>query len=47
LAGTIRPGLTKESETKAFDTAVAQLKDRIAQRARFLEEELKKGPATK
>ena len=47
LAGTIRPGLTKESETKAFDTAVAQLKDRISQRARFLEEELKKGPATR
>lgn len=41
LAGRIRPALA-EKDVKAFDGAVAKLKQTIAQRASFLEAELKK-----
>jgi spore coat protein H len=42
-AARIRPGLT-EKETKAFDEAVARLREGFAQRAKFLEAELNKPP---
>jgi spore coat protein CotH len=43
LAGKIRPAAARTPEEgKVFETAVAQLRDTIAQRARFIEEELKK-----
>jgi len=43
LAGKIRPVAARNAEEgKVFETAVAQLRDTIAQRARFIEEELKK-----
>jgi hypothetical protein len=43
LAGRIRPAAAPGgNEAKAFDAALAQLRDTIAQRARFIEEELKK-----
>jgi spore coat protein H len=43
-AGKIRPAIAKESsaDVKAFDSAVALLKSRIAERTKFLDEELKK-----
>lgn len=42
LAGKIRPALTRDpKEAKAFDAAVTQLRETIAQRARVLEAELK------
>jgi spore coat protein H len=43
LAGRIRPALAGDAnELRAFEAAVARLRDTITQRARFLEEELKK-----
>ncbi|MCX6904215.1 MAG: CotH kinase family protein [Verrucomicrobia bacterium] len=43
LAGKIRPALASDpNEAKTFDLAVARLRETIAQRAKFLEEELKK-----
>ncbi len=43
LAGKIRPAIARDAnEAKAFDSAVAQLRENISQRARFLAEELKK-----
>ncbi len=43
LAGKIRPAVARDpNEAKAFDSAVAQLRQTIAQRAKFIEEELKK-----
>ncbi|MDB6032283.1 MAG: cotH 3 [Verrucomicrobiales bacterium] len=43
-AGKIRPAIAKDSsgDLKTFDSAVALLKTRMAERAKFLEEELKK-----
>jgi len=38
----IKPELGRDSASSGFDAAVAQLKDRIAQRAKFVESELKK-----
>ena len=43
LAGKIRPALAVDpARAKAFDTALATLRDRIAQRMYFIEQELKK-----
>ena len=43
LAAKIRPAVARDAnETKAFDAAVAQLRENIAQRVKFLGEELKK-----
>ena len=43
LAAKIKPAAARDAvETKAFDSAVAQLRDGITQRAKFLEDELKK-----
>lgn len=43
LAAKICPAAARDAnETKAFDAAVAQLRENIAQRAKFLGEELKK-----
>jgi spore coat protein CotH len=42
LASRVRPNLTDKDALKAFDAAVTQLRDVIAQRAAFVEGELKK-----
>jgi hypothetical protein len=42
LASRVRPSLTDKDTLKAFDAAVTQLRDVIAQRAAFVEGELKK-----
>jgi len=43
FAAAIRPVVTRDPATvQAFDAAIAQLKDRVAQRAAFVSEELKK-----
>jgi spore coat protein H len=43
LAGKIRPVVARDSnEARAFDAALARLRDTIGQRVKFLEEELKK-----
>jgi len=49
LAATIRPALAEHDSavTKAFDDAVTKLRERVAKRAAFLEQQLKAVPATK
>jgi len=42
LASRVRPNLTDKDALKAFESAVTQLRDVIAQRAAFVEGELKK-----
>ena len=42
LAGKLRPALTDKDAAKAHEAAVMRLRDTIAQRAAFLEGELKK-----
>jgi len=46
LSGKIRPIVTRDANAvKAFDTATAQLRERIAERARYIDQQLKTQPA--
>ena len=49
LAAMIRPALSEQNSgaAKTFDDAIAKLRDRIANRAAFIEQQLKAQPAAK